>query len=219
MGFEPFTPAERAAIAEVLAHQHAFAPLPPAAPTITERSELHIALDGGGAARLSRQVQPAGGGEMDDAMAAAALSPAGCRIVHNHPNQSSLSASDWNLLANHPAVEMVAVNSRGTTFRGQVLEPGAFISWFAAMSDAYETVSGKWEYAISAWYNQPDQELADFANDNGWLVGFAIGQRLSARGYAAFECVPSGLDAVALSNACAAVAQQLLSAWVVSAIP
>lgn len=219
MSFAPFTTQELLAIGEVLQHQRDFSPLPPNTPVTAVASELHIALDGSGTKEISRQVQPAHGGEMDEAMAAAASSAAGCRIFHNHPNQGSLSASDWNVLANHPAMEMVAVNSRGTTFRGRVLMPGAFPDWFASVHAVYGTVSAQWEAAITDWANQGSFELVDFANDNGWLVGAAIGEHLQSKAFAEFEFDPAGTNVEAMSHPCFPQIWRLLHSWCVAATP
>lgn len=200
MAFSPFTSLELASINEVLVHQHGFAPPPGVQPTTGQASELHIALDGNGATEISRQVQPAQGGEMDEAMEAAANSALGCRIIHNHPSQGSLSASDWNVLANHTGMEMVAVNSRGTTFRGKVLAAEAFPDWFAAIQKAETAVSLWWEAMISAAYNRGDHDLGDFASANGWLVTLAIAEELRARAYVEFEALPSGEDAAVLPD-------------------
>jgi hypothetical protein len=219
MPFAPFTAAEHTAIDEVLRHQRSFLPVPPIAPTTGERSELHIALDGHGLAEISRQLRPPQGGEMTEEMVAAAQSAIGCRIVHNHPTQGSLSASDWNVLANHPGMEMVAVNSRGTTFRGKTLKPDAFADWYAELAQAESYVSHRWEPAISEWYNQQNMDVADFANDNGWLTSMSIGERLAAKGFVEFEVVPAGSDAAALSDPRAAGIRQLLDQWCAIAIP
>jgi hypothetical protein len=219
MAFSPFTSLERASIGEVLAHQHGFAPPPGVQPTTGEASELHIALDGDGAKEISRQVQPAEGGEMDEAMQAAANSSLGCRIFHNHPSHGSLSASDWNVLANHPGMEMVAVNSRGTTFRGKVVAAEAFPDWFAAVTNAETAVCEQWEAMISTAYNRGDFDLGDYASANRWLVTLAIAEELCARAYVEFEAVPIGEDAAVLSDKRAIALRQDLQQMCAAAIP
>ncbi|GEO00566.1 hypothetical protein NSE01_23980 [Novosphingobium sediminis] len=190
MSFVPFTTTERDSIEEVLAHQRAFKNGSGAV-----NSELHIALDGVGQTEVSRQIQPPAGGEMDAPMVAAANSIAGCRIIHNHPSEGSLSASDWNVLAHHSGMEMVAVNTQGTTFRGKVIEPDAFPNWFTKISEVEEVVGTRWEAQVTEWYNQGCFDLGDFANGCGWRVTLAIAERLRAKGHVAFEATLAGADA------------------------
>lgn len=219
MPLEPFTPVELAAIQEVLAHQRAFSSPVPDSVATNGASELHIALDGTGTTEVSRQIVPASGGEMDAAMKAAANSQVGCRIFHNHPTQGSLSASDWNVLANHPGMQMTAVNSRGTTFRGEVVAVGAFPSWFAAVARAEGDVSGRWESEISSLYDAGQFDLADFAQANGWLVTLCIAERLRDLGLVEFLAVCVGADAAALADPRAAPVLRALRGWCAAAIP
>lgn len=218
MAFQAFTSAEHAAIAEVLAHQHAFSPVPPVEPVIADESELHIALDGEGIAEIARQLHPAQGGEMNEAMVAAAKSEVGCRIVHNHPLQGSLSASDWTVLAHHPGMQMVAVNSRGTTFRGMVTLAETIAS-LGAIRKAEADLPAQWERMITDYYNDYEFDLADHAANTRWLVSLAIGTRLRDKGCVAFEPDFQGSDVSVLADPRTIALREKADQWCLEALP
>jgi hypothetical protein len=200
MSFQPFTPFEQRAIAEVLAHQHACISSSSnnsAAPILTE---LHIALDGNGSAEISRQIVPAKGGVMNLAMTNAAHSSVGCRIFHNHPSEHALSPSDWGVLANHTGMEMTAVNSSGTTFRGRVLVSSAFSNWATALNLVFSNVEAKFQNYISGLASKEAWAELDFATQNNWLVSKAVCDQLNSKGYVEFECILSGGNLSASSN-------------------
>lgn len=219
MPFLPFTPAEKQAIATVLQHQHTFLPIPPNEPTTQVRSELHIALDGIGSQEISREIHPASGGMMNQTMIAAALSATGCRIIHNHPSQGSLSSSDWNVLAQYPSMEMTAVNSHGTTFRGKVKQPQAFSNWYLKVQEAQNFVSDEFQKQISAWLSSQLFSIAEFGLESDCLVGKSIAERLEMKGYVEFECILSGSDITKMSHQHAQTILQLLRQWCSTAIP
>lgn len=187
----PYTYAELTAINDVLQHQRLFSTPAPGGSSIPQPSELHIALDGTGTAEIARQVQPAHGGHMTAVMQNAANSAGGCRIIHNHPSEQSLSSHDWNVLTNHPSIELTAVNSLGTTFRGKVLDTAAFPCWQQAITAAENKVSNLLNVQVGIWVAQDNWALVDQAIEV-WAIGSAIGDRLQTKGYAEFECVPGG---------------------------
>lgn len=219
MAFKPYTSVELTAIGEVLAHQRTFSPLTTGVQATRPQTELHIAVDGTGSAEISRQIHPASGGEMNEAMKAAAASGIGCRIFHNHPTEGSLSASDWNVLASHPAMEMTAVNSRGTTFRGSVVTAEAFPSWFAVVGQAEAAVSDLWERMVGEFYGNGDFHRGDLAQANGWLVTFGIAERLLDLGCVEFETNLAGSDIAVMSHQLAAGILVSLRTWCAAAIP
>lgn len=216
MPFANFTPAEQIAINDVLAHQQQYSTFSPIMPS--GATELHIALDSTGTNVISRQIHPAQGGHLTPAMVAAASS-AGCRLVHNHPSQGSLSSHDWNSLASYPAMEMTAVNSQRTTFRGKVLMASAFSNWAVEIQNAYDSVENQFQAEISKWFSANQRNLALFAMDNEWLVGVALGERLHAKGYADYEFLPAGSDSTALLSPYASTIQQQLNSWYLIQIP
>ena len=93
---QTYTQAERTAIDEVHRHQLLFSAPSPSSSPIPQPTELHIALDGAGTNEIARQIHPARGGNMTATMQAAANSAGGCRIIHNHPSEHSLSSADWD---------------------------------------------------------------------------------------------------------------------------
>ena len=214
MSFAPFTATEQGAISEVLAHQRIFKNA-----LGTAASELQIAVDGLGVAVVSRQIQPAQGGEMNDEMKAAANSTAGCRIIHNHPNEGSLSASDWNVLANHSGMEMVAVNSQGTTFRGTVIAPDTFLNWHSKISEVEAVVGARWETQVTEWFNQGKYDLGAFANGCGWRLTLAIAERLRCKGYVAFEAELAEADAEHADDPRTAIVDQFLASECAKVLP
>lgn len=212
MSFNPFTDAELKAIKEVQQHQHSFSPTAP-------QSELQIALDGHGSKEIDRQITPSGGGNLTATMIQAASSPTGCRIIHNHPSQGSLSSSDWNALACYHGMEMTAVNSQGTTFRGKVIKPSAFINWYQDIQSAYDSISMEFHKQIGVWYSQQNNHLGDFALDNDWLVGKAICEQLASKGYVEFECNLKGSDSTAMLSPQTPTIVTHLETWCSQAIP
>ena len=134
MPFHTLTPLEDLAVAHVHAAQRTFAPSGPVSATLSNGAhELSIAVDQAGASHIDRQIFGPHGGHISAAVLTAINTPTvGCRIIHNHPAQGSLSASDWRLMAaQYPGLdEMIAVNSRGSQFRGKVIT--AHLSAFMA---------------------------------------------------------------------------------------
>lgn len=157
---QTYTQAERTAIDEVHRHQLLFSAPSPSSSPIPQPTELHIALDGAGTNEIARQIHPARGGNMTATMQAAANSAGGCRIIHNHPSEHSLSSADWNVLAHHSLMEMTAVNSFGTTFRGKVLDPAAFPCWQQAITAAETNVSNLLNTQVGIWTHKSEFGLA-----------------------------------------------------------
>ena len=211
---QTYTQAERTAIDEVHRHQLLFSAPSPSSSPIPQPTELHIALDGAGTNEIARQIHPARGGNMTATMQAAANSAGGCRMIHNHPSEHSLSSADWNVLAHHSLMEMTAVNSFGTTFRGKVLDPAAFPCWQQAITAAETNVSNLLNTQGGIWVGQGDWALVDQASET-WAIGWAIGDRLRNKGYVEFECVPGGKQIGAVSSQY----RQALDQAVATAIP
>lgn len=149
MPFHTLTPLEDLAVAYVHAAQRSFAPSGPASATLQNGAhELSITVDRAGASHIDRQIFGPHGGQISPAVLAAIRTPTvGCRIIHNHPAQGSLSASDWRLMAGQqPGLEeMIAVNSRGSQFRGKVVTKNlsAFTAAVPTSSEPSTIVEGK----------------------------------------------------------------------------
>lgn len=211
MPFASFTAAEQTAIDQVLKFQWTFAPPQSGPMTAPPAQELHVALDGLGSVHIACDTHPARGGNMSQAMLAAANSPSGCHIIHNHPSQGSLSPDDWNALAAHPWLQMTAVNSEGTTFRGRMLNAACLQQVPTYFQSCWDYVAEEFEKQITLWFGSATTfGLGDFGTNNGWLVGRAIGERLQAVGYAEFECLPNRANVTALSDPRAPVIDQFL---------
>ncbi|WP_145613630.1 hypothetical protein [Nitrospirillum amazonense] len=169
--------------------------------TAPPAQELHIALDGSGITQIACATHPARGGNMSQAMQTAANSANGCHIIHNHPSQSSLSPDDWDVLAAHPRLQMTAVNSEGTTFRGRMLNTACLQQDPTYFQSRWDYVAGEFEKQITLWFSSSSTfDLGNFGTHNGWLIGRAIGKRLQAIGYADFECLPDGDNVIALRS-------------------
>lgn len=212
MRMNPYTKAERKAIKDVLKHQ---IKLTTSKTLISDHTELVILLNGTGKRRISRTFQPGTGGHMTEVMKNAAQHHNGCRIIHNHPSGGSLSKYDWNVLANHPKMEMTVVNSFGTTFRGTVLNPKAFLCWEKAIGCAEEKISNLLNAQVRTWSKQQKWDLVDQVTDHEWAIGWAIGDRLKEKGYANFKCTPNGGQIGVIHSAY----QSVLNQAAMSAIP
>ena len=190
---QPFTLHEQAAINAVLQHQHQFSRPATGLSSTPLPTEMHIALDGAGVSLVDVVVHPATGGDMSASMVAAANSAKGCRIFHNHPSEHSLSAADWTVLANFPGMEITAVNSEGTTFRGKVLMASAISNWKTDIQVASAQISNSVSQKVSQWTNLGDWNFVDQATEE-WAIGWAIGDCLASKGYAEYECIPAGRE-------------------------
>jgi hypothetical protein len=114
--------------------------------------ELSITIDRGGTTQIDRQIFGPHGGNISSKIQAAINTPTvGCRIIHNHPAQGSLSASDWRLMATqNPGLdEMITVNSRGSLFRGKVVS--SQISKFLSAIPQLREPSKELEQYVSAF--------------------------------------------------------------------
>lgn len=218
MSLSAYTAVERQAIQTVLNHQLTFLPIPLSGSPSGAATEMHIAIDSTGTAVIDQVIHPATGGHMTEKMQAAAVTEAGCRIIHNHPSQHSLSHSDWNVLAAHPSVEMTAVNSHGTTFRGKVLDPGAFADWATMMTNLPILVTNCLSQQVTAWISQGLWDVVDVSVQETWIVGWAIGDRLQAKSYALFECIPAGAQIAACSTPAAKILRAALDRFCVAEI-
>ena len=214
MPFSAFTEAEQEAIDKVLEFQRKFAP--PSNHAITDASaseekEMHIALDGNGVVKIDCAIHPASGGHMTQAMVCAANSSDGCHIIHNHPRQGSLSSADWSVLAAHPRLQMTAVNSEGTTFRGRVLSAVCKLTIPIPFQHYFHVIEDEFEKKISCWFENNNYDLGSFSCNNRWLVGRSIGERLQASGCAVFQCIPKGSNEIALGDPRAKEVEQFLN--------
>lgn len=114
-----------------------------------------------------------------------------CIFIHNHPSNHSLGQDDWNALSNNLKLEMVAVNSNGSTFRGKVIEPFAFIDWLQMMSDVYHNVEYEFESYLRTELRHNN---ADFIMKVRSLIGIHIGITLHEKRYVIYEYDLQGED-------------------------
>jgi len=123
------------------------------------------------------------------------LQRGGCRLVHNHPSQGSLSQADWSLALAEPGIaEIVAVNSGGTTFRGEVIDwPGlhAVVSGLNAIRDRLEQV------ASNLASGRPSEMNVILRLEPLW--SHLLNERLAAKGLLDYEIMPCADDATTLT--------------------
>lgn len=199
MPFHTLTPLENLAVAYVHAAQRSFAPCGPVSATAANGAhELSIAVDQTGASHIDRQIFGPHGGHISPAVMTAIGTPTvGCRIIHNHPAQGSLSASDWRLMAaQHPGLdEMIAVNSRGSQFRGKVVSKhlSVFMAAIPTPSEPSMIVEGN---TSAPYYSCYSNQLG--ANPNlvspkglfdhiGWMFSHIVNLRFAHLGWVEYR--------------------------------
>lgn len=199
MPFHTLTPLEDLAVADVHAAQRTFAPSGPVSATSSNGAhELSIAVDQAGASYIDRQIFGPHGGHISSAVLTAIKTPAvGCRIIHNHPAQGSLSASDWRLMAaQHPGLdEMIAVNSRGSQFRGKVVTAhlSAFMAAIPAPQEPSTIVEGVTSHPYYSRYSaqlliNPNMPSPKGLFDHiGWMFSHIVNLRFEQLGWVEYR--------------------------------
>lgn len=204
MPFMPFTETELAAVALVQTHQLG----------LNERgkpeTELLICLSGDGSYVVDAAAGAVDRVELTDKMLVAAASASGCRLIHNHPKEGSLSSADWRLASAYSGIaEMTAVNSRGSIFRGAPLRPIPHALATAVASDR-DDLSVEVEQAVSKpmWdtFNQalsggrelpsPEGMLAELR----WIWSHLVNERLHGRGDVLYDFQLAPSDKVDLDR-------------------
>lgn len=180
MSFPPYTNREREIISCLKTYQNEFID-----PTGSELCpEIHVLIDNHGNIINENQVSP-NGGHLTITMQLFAKENL-CCLIHNHPSNKSLSQSDWNVLSHFPKLTMVAVNSKGSTFRGKVIFPQCFSDWHEEINDIYYKI----ERDISNYLGRLSinyEYYSDLFDKISWFIGVHIGDALLKKGYVDYE--------------------------------
>lgn len=202
MQLPPATPAEDASAALVRAHQLGFA-------CLSLRTELLICLTGDGMHFIDAEVGAANRVELTNKMLDAALTPMECRLVHNHPEEGSLSGADWRLIRQHPGIRIItAVNSNGSVFRGSLGSGSDALERYvdadmgdlsAQVGDAVEALMWKdfEEMLRDRSANEGPELLIDALK---WAWSHLVNERLHDLGHVLYEAALSQKDAEILSH-------------------
>lgn len=187
MSFPPYTDREQKIISCLKDYQNNFIDL-----TGSELCpEIHVLIDDNGNIINENQVSP-NGGHLTITMQLFAKENL-CCLIHNHPSNKSLSQSDWTVLSNFPKMTMIAVNSRGSIFRGKVIKPDCFGNWHEETKDIYYKI----ERDISNYLGKLSvnyEYYSDLLDKISWFIGVHIGESLLKKGYVDYECNLEGED-------------------------
>lgn len=174
-----------------------------------------ICLDAGGQFVIDVSVGGTAAAPLTAAMLAACGKGGACRLVHNHPSEASLSEQDWRLLHGQPGrIEISAVNSNGSVFRGAVLNRAGL----AALLGQLDEISGHVETATSpkngvygplmkSWLALP------------WLWNDAVNERLEATGLVDYERCLAPPDATEIASSAGQHYQKLARCVALKLIP
>ena len=146
--------------------------------------EIHVLVDNNGNIINENQVST-NGGHLTITMQLFAKENL-CCLIHNHPSNKSLSQSDWTVLSNFPNMTMVAVDSKGSTFRGKVISPQCFSDWHKEINDIYYKI----ERDISNYLGRLSinyEYYSDLLGKISWFIGVHIGDALLKKGYVDYE--------------------------------
>jgi hypothetical protein len=84
-------------------------------------TEVLFCVDEGGTYLIDCTVGEKTHTEITEKMKVALSANTQCKLIHNHPKQGSISKYDWNIcLQNKSIVEIVAINTNGSIFRGSI---------------------------------------------------------------------------------------------------
>jgi hypothetical protein len=201
-----FTPTELAAIDLVRHHQIG---------TKSEPTELLICLDRTGSKVIDAKVGSSQGVPLTPQMLAASCPNVGCRLIHNHPREGSLSQYDWELLLSHQGIlEIVAVNSQGSTFRGAILDRcglQAIVKQIDGHRDAVEC-------AVSAQAGG-DPKRIDIILELEWLWGDIINERLAAKNLITYAPIYASHDCAVRADTQSAIYLKIARATAACRIP
>ncbi|HDL7929396.1 TPA: hypothetical protein PXP82_004392, partial [Yersinia enterocolitica] len=155
--------------------------------------EIHVLIDNHGNIINENQVSP-NGGPLTITMQLFAKENL-CCLIHNHPSNKSLSQSDWTVLSTFPKMTMVAVNSRGSTFRGKVIKPDCFGDWQKEIYGIYEKIDVAFSNYLKDFYLKNfDEYYLELSDKIPWFIGVHIGKALLIKGYVDYEYNLEGED-------------------------
>ncbi|MCL6329046.1 hypothetical protein EXT51_05930 [Pectobacterium carotovorum subsp. carotovorum] len=189
MSFPPYTDREQKIISCLKDYQNNFIDL-----TGSELCpEIHVLIDDNGNIINENQVSP-NGGHLTITMQLFAKENL-CCLIHNHPSNKSLSQSDWTVLSNFPKMTMIAVNSRGSIFRGKVIKPDCFGDWQKEIVRIYDEIGRVVSnYLTELYLNVDEYYSAELLEKTSWFVGVHIGKALLTKGYVYYEYNLEGED-------------------------
>jgi hypothetical protein len=112
MTFSSFTDFERLLLDVAMNHQISSNP---------NETEVLFCVDQDGKYLIDCTVGEKTHTQLTEKMKGALKSKVSCKLLHNHPKQGSISKDDWRIcIENDSIVEIIAINTNGSVFRGAV---------------------------------------------------------------------------------------------------